>query len=204
MGRTCSWVPPSLRLWQGAEAFPSVTLVSVETLRKMHPPAPHQTRPGLFSKARRRQVGRLRHPVGLGQGQCFSQSLALCLFSFILPVSVPIVFVLILYFVLCVPLSPIFLFPSMFVSSLFTFLSFSVCLSLHLCLSAFPPSLSFVPPLPFLSSFRPGGWGCQQGDRCGWAWCPPLLGLARICGCAFFIWGCSCPLSSCFRTRDQD
>lgn len=100
-----------------------------------------------------------------------------------------------------------FLFPSMFVSSLFTFCYFSVCLSLHsLSLLPPPPPSPLSPPCPIDHPVPvcQAGWDCQPRGRCGWAWCPPLLRLLWICGCAFFIWGCSCPLSSGFRTRDRD
>lgn len=69
--------------------------------------------------------------------------------SIIPPVTVPTFFILFLYFFVCPSVSFLpfsaFLFPSMFVSFLFTFRYFSVCLSLQLSL---PPPPTPLPCLP--------------------------------------------------------
>lgn len=66
------------------------------------------------------------------------------------------------------------------------------------------PSTSLVSVSPAFSLSFWAGWGRKHGAGAARALCPLLLGPPRICGCASFIWGCSCPLSSGFRTRDQD
>lgn len=81
-----------------------------------------------------------------GQGKATGtplKSLALSLpASIIPPVTAPIFLTLFLYFVVCPSVSFLpfsaFLFPSMFVSSLFTFRYFSVCLCASLCLFPLP------------------------------------------------------------------
>lgn len=88
-------------------------------------------------------------------------------------------------------------------------LPLSLCFSLHLSLGVpllCPPasSLCLCLSLPSLCPSQLGRMGWQQWAGAARAQCPFLLGPPRICGCASFIWGCSCPLSSGFRTRDRD
>lgn len=177
-------------------AFPEVTLESVGTLRKAYP------NPEVILQSRKEaggagapgQVGRLRRPAGARRGWGGA------------PGPLLFAFVSLFHCARFCPTSGGFLsvFCSLYVSaSLCLFLLFSGPSP-----SASPPSPPGPPlhfPLalsPSLSARRNGVGSSEAGAAR--AWCPLLPGPPRICGCAFFIWGCSCPLSSGFRTRDWD
>lgn len=155
----------------------------------------------------------------LGQGlRCWhsAQALGLSLASvpsFIFPVSGLAFSASLLYFLLCVYLMAFLphFFPTYCLS-----ISLSVifrCICLHVSavvgsapMVALPPlclSLPPLSPLPSLSLLAG-----RMGEEAQGRWpglLPAAAGLPWISRAfASFIWGCSCPLSSGFRTRDQD